>query len=247
MPGSGDGVENDTAVEDTDDGTNDFFLTSQQVIEVAGRLASLVPEQNSDVLEQWLCVRYFETAARNSRKGRKGSKKSALPQQIVLKIASCREFADAFFGLELDEQHPFFVVFKANNAGRRWPRSRGGNGWPGQSFWQRFWELTDAKPAHSLFKYQRSSGQVKIGTKRGPAGVKAFKEAVLSWKDGEALLSVSDLAEWFTRREAWPEPPDDVEVVARLIENIWIEDDEHELFDPESQALLTAAKAPKPS
>jgi hypothetical protein len=222
------------------------YLSSAHLIEVAGRIARLLPDANSDRLEQWLCVRYFETVDATKSEAPSNTKTLDLPQQVVLKIASCDQFAEAFFAFDrgLDETHPYFIVFKAMNSKRRWPKSiKGGNGWPAQSFWQRFAELDSRKPANRLFQYTKGLREITIATNRGASGAAAFSETILtSQKYGTRVLNVLDLAEWLLRRDAWQRIPEDSDVVGKFLQAIWIEDAEHVLFDAESQDLLTKAK-----
>jgi hypothetical protein len=218
------------------------FLTAEHLIGVANRLSNL-PLSNSDCLEQWLCVRYWETSAAKADPDSQGASRVQLPENVELRIASCIEFADALFGMPLDDSHPYFVVFKANAAKRRWPVSKAGNMWPAQSFWQRFKELDDNKAAHPLFHYSKGRGYVAIGTKRGEDGIQAFTNAILASPTGTNLLNVLDLAEWMARNTSWDAAPGDAEVVARFIGRIWLDDEEDVLFDEESRALLAAARS----
>lgn len=208
------------------------YLSSANVIEVAGRLSDVLPPSRSDRLEEWLCVRYHETRAARSA----GSPSRLPPGRVELRIASCIEFADAYFGMSLDPTHPYFLVFKAGTS-RAWPTKNGGNSWPSQSFWQRFKELGPTKRGHRLFDYEHAIGYLRIGTRKE---VEPFIDVVLGGPE-EAKLSVLDLAQWFGRTKAWPHPPSDEDVVAHFLGHIWVTEDERVYFDEPSNELLVAA------
>lgn len=227
-----------------DEANGPFYLRSEHLIDVATRLSDLLPVENTDSLEQWLCVRFFETADASDGTDDCEMQK-VLPDQITLRTTSCVEFAEAFFGLPLDEDHRHFLVFRATRASARrtlWPLSKGSNQWPIQSFWQRFKELQEGKPAHQLFRYSKSQGRIEISTKRGTEGVDRFREVILT---PDVRLNILDLAEWLGRREAWSWSPSDQDVVGRFLSRIWIEQAEHDLFDAPSQELLNNVKAVK--
>lgn len=210
-----------------------LYLSSADVIEVAARLSAMLPPSRSDRLEEWLCVRYHETAA-----ARSAGSPSQLPDgRVELRIASCIEFADAYFGMLLDPTHPYFLVFKAGTP-RAWPTKHGSNNWPSQSFWQRFKELGPTKRGHRLFDYEHATGFVRISTRKE---VEPFTDIVLGGAE-EEKISVLDLAQWFARAKGWTHPPSDVEVVGHFLQHIWITDAEGTYFDAPSNELLLAAK-----
>lgn len=209
------------------------YLSSADVIEVARRLSEVLPPSRSDRLEEWLCVRYHETAA-----ARGAGSPSQLPAgRVELRIASCIKFADVYFGMSLDPTHPYFLVFKAGTS-RAWPTKNGTNSWPSQSFWQRFKELGPTKRGHSLFDYEHGTGYLRIGTRKE---VEPFIDVVLDSAQ-ETRLNVLDLAQWFSRVKAWAHPPTDTDVVAHFLRHIWITDAEGVYFDEPSTELLLAAK-----
>ena len=227
-----------------------FFLTLGHLVGVVNRLSHLLTDYESDGLEMWLLVRYCETE--EGKVGR-GIEPTSWPAAgFALTTDYCRDFADIFFGMPLKDSRKMFLVFKASSPGRqRWPKFKDGNGWPVQSFWQRFHrELTVApnkksKKNRELFEFdpleEREQGKRTICTRRGTDGVQTFARVVLG--EGKKSLNILDLAEWLARTESWDHVPDDVEVVSLFLRRIWIEEHEDVLFDEESRALLSAARS----
>lgn len=218
-----------------DGGTADsdnWYLTPEHIVDVVRRL-SFLESKKSDLLEMWLCVRFWES------NGAQGG--DLTDDAVSLKIEHCRKFADEFFGVDLDPEHRWFMPFKfkEGDSSSLWRLARGGNQWPAQSFWQRFKEINETKPSGKLFLFEHGTGVVAIKTRRGTDGRDAFREYVLR----DSRLNVLDLAEWYSRTRAWPAPPSDEVVVRRFIDAVRILPDEHDLFDEQSNRLLTAAEA----